>query len=302
VPGTPSFDGIDHTRDQIWILLNPEVDVSVSSSTVSWTFKGNPKPEVVLVYAGNLLPGTPIAWDPALKKVLDAHQFTDADYQQLLQTDPLTSQPTTTAPSMIDQKRYQYYSYFEYQRHAPPQSIQLRYDALTTHTDKSEESIQVGYTLGAKYGGKTPGAFEAAIQNKETWEWTNSSSKSIKIDKTATATATIFGVGDKYSGELNWVDVYYDTIYRTFAFALRGDQPVLTKGTVLDASGKTVAGALVTLEAGGTTLRTFTNADGQYTITGKAITGPYVFSVGGTQVARLPTVSAVEATNLRLKQ
>src|SRR5664280_2961266 len=40
VPG-PAHDGIDHNEDEIWLLLKPDVNLAVSSSTALWMLSGD---------------------------------------------------------------------------------------------------------------------------------------------------------------------------------------------------------------------------------------------------------------------
>jgi hypothetical protein len=80
--------------------------------------------------------------------------------------------------------------------------------------------------------------------------------------------------------------VYYDVLYKTFAFApLTG--PIHLRGVVTSRSVRMGAGQEVTVTAGGKKYRTFTNAKGEYRIPGQ-LTGPVELEVGGVRKSVQP--------------
>lgn len=275
----PAQDGVNHDEDAIYLGLNPKVDLKISSAAVSWLLTAAPS-QIQYVYVGWLNGHVPM---PAnIAAALNGAGITPGDYPDILARDPLASGVPTP-----DQARFQPINVtFPYE---PPYSAADPVPTTTTViTDAStqttgvatEDTFKVGLTIS------TTGDYlefaKATLKDFATWQWTNKSSVSSATGQTQSASLTIGGPSFGYTGPTQ-VQVYEDTVYHTFAFALApvasGD--VALRGLVRDSSGKLVAFAEVMLDDHGVQHRTFTNQKGQYVFDG-AIRGPVAVQALGT--------------------
>lgn len=106
VPG-PSVDGIDHDRDLIYVWLNPQINLALTSTSAAWTFAGTGTAVIKRLYAGCLK--TPSCTQDAKHPTcipqnerddLKQYGITEQDFPDILQRDVLA---TGVAP---DPKRF----------------------------------------------------------------------------------------------------------------------------------------------------------------------------------------------------
>ena len=108
---------------------------------------------------------------------------------------------------------------------------------------------------------------------------------------------TVGGPAFGYTGPQN-MDVYYDTLYKTFVFVPFELSAETLHGLVMSSAGKPAAGRLVIATAGGVKYRTYTNARGEYRFPSK-FTGPIDLQVGSA-AQHLPQFEPGKSIDFRL--
>lgn len=271
-PGPLMGGPISHDRDRICLLLNPTIDLAVAPSSVSWTFENNPGATFVCPYVGWLMGHE--KWEVSSKKTLDDAGITEKDYAEIWQRDPLANVDINLDASTVDAKRYRYITKIDYEPPLTPGdanpviSYSLNTSSTTTGTSAAEDTYQVGLSVQ----GDLALFAKASLKMSDTWAWTNKSSTSSSVSLSDSATANIGGPASGYVGS-NQVSVYYDTIYKTFAFSMARDQPLIAKGVLRAASQAPLPASEVSLVANGITYHTFTNAKGEFKFFGY-VSGP----------------------------
>ncbi|HLX84384.1 MAG TPA: carboxypeptidase-like regulatory domain-containing protein [Terriglobales bacterium] len=308
-PG-PAANGLNHEYDQFQVWVNPELDFKVTPASAKWTLKNNGQNNrFVYVYAGCLLPSSTIdpSLCPAAIALLAGAQISSAEYPQILQTDPLVSN-TDVDPSQYDAKRYVALRLsdlpYQYTPGAPSHALNLTDSLTSTLTSDEKKSYEVDSSVTA--GGDALGL---KIKDSTKWTWTYETSNERSSGTSSSALAN-FGLptADMGTGK-RFVQVYLDTIYRTFTFAFVPDMPAAVSGTVKGADGKPVgAGTEVTLREEGTKRptytvlgrlhRTVTNAQGQYTFYGD-LKGTVTIQAGRSSSS--VTLPAATKINVSLK-
>jgi len=173
IPG-PSVDGIDHNHDEIWLWINPKVDVSLTSSAVTWTLSDAEPAIIQKLFAGQLNGSIPMG--PA-EKLLEAHGITKADYPDILQYDVLVGSSPEQNPQRFKSLGYSI-------PYSPPYSKDdsvstltktISYSSTSSFGSEAEQSFAVDATvsLGVK---DFMGLAEASMKSTRKWEWTETSS------------------------------------------------------------------------------------------------------------------------------
>jgi hypothetical protein len=137
-------------------------------------------------------------------------------------------------------------------------------------------------------------AAKAGLKSSDTWTWTYTSSQTTSDGQSETATVTIGGPSLAYDGP-TVMGVYYDILYKTFAFA-----PVLRPATLHGnlVSVGTLLGKSVSVSANGVSHRTFTNARGEWKFHG-IMNGPCSLQIGDVRRA-IPNCATPESIEVQL--
>lgn len=254
---TSNRNPIDHTQDIIYLWLNPLVTVSPTSATTSNYALGTvigsnglPEPMDVIgisvqswqnpssinidLFEPLLLGGVMV---PGLANVcahpLPPSQCTQAnlcgcvpsDFAPILAADPLVGVSTTTPLSQLDPNRYISVSLTTLEGptcagcDVPGNTFTESDAAVTSQTSTETTSSTVGFTTSS--GFDFFGGGISLVRSSE-FTWTNSMSQG-KSDGTAhteNLTVQTTSVGCREA-----VDIYEDTVYHTFAFALEAPPP-----------------------------------------------------------------------------
>lgn len=265
LPGGPS-DGIDHDRDQIYLWLNPEIDLTISDELTSWTLGAvGPSADIMFVYAGWLR--NPAAMPAAVAGRLRRHGFTDADFAEVLASDPFAGGATAVDPNRFVQTvtTFPYEPPFSAGDPGSTFKFTLTSETATTKTSTVESSYSPGVTAEGGFD------FHQFLFNKFKFEgsltWTRKSSNASSSGGSESASVTIGSPSAAYTGPVV-IAVYWDTLYNSFLFAPAPDPTVRVSGSVVDATGKPAAGREVVLMSGGVKRRTFTDAQGKYRFVG----------------------------------
>lgn len=254
-------DGIDHDLDEIWLILNPVMKVSVTGKNVAWALTNSgTQAQVQYVTVGWLKnPSTMLA---GVATALRNAGITPAQYPELLKRDPFANGATS-----IDTNRF------------IPTNTSFPYELATTSepytmsndlTNKSSSSVTAedDYSVSVK-SGFSVGIASASLTISSSFSWTNTSSYGTTTESKQQASTTIAGPSTNWAGGTN-IDVYYDTVYSSFLFAFdpdsvptARDMRASVKGNITNA-GQPVAHEEVLLTVGGQKFRTYTNAQGAY--------------------------------------
>jgi hypothetical protein len=270
----PSTDGIDHDHDLIYLWLNPTVNVTLTGKQAAWSISGAGTAEIQYVYVGWLK--HPDQLPPGVAQIFQKHGLTAQDYANILKQDPFANGPGTVGARFKPlNTTFPYEPPFSASDPVPTYSFSVTDSSVTTNTSSVENDYKVELDI------KTGANFiaSASLENKDSWEWDNTSSKSDSATATQSAAVTVGGPSFGYTGPTD-IEVYYDAIYKTFMFrALDPSQPLAFKGTWKSRAGQPVGFKEVIVNTKGGTYRTFTNAKGEYRVYGKII-GPATIRAG----------------------
>ena len=178
----------------------------------------------------------------------------------------------------------------------PLQTYSLDNSDQQTYTDIIENDYAIGVTLNGQLDFLEGFKNTFTIQNTWTVQDINTTSRYYGSEQKASL--TMGGPAYGYSGPAN-MDVYYDTLYMTFAFVPNELSPDALHGVISSSQGKPMAGQLVTATAGGVKYRTYTNAKGEYHFS-RQFTGPIDVLTGSTAL-HLPGLEAGKSVGLRLQ-
>jgi hypothetical protein len=294
VPG-PGVDGVDHDRDQIWLWLNPTLNVSLTPTSAAWKLEDNPQADIQFVFVGHLK--DPSKMPPGLTQRLQSYGITAADFPEILKADPFANGST----AFIDSKRYQSLNTtFPYE---PPfaqgdAATTFKFNASSAINTSTSSSTQNETTVGVTASGDVgfTSLFKTSVKAEGKWTWTSTETKASSSGTSESATVTVGGPAFGYTGPTDMA-VYYDVIYKTFMFAPLVARPGIT-GLVLDRTGTGVRSREVVVVSNGVAKRTFTNAKGEYRIFGD-LSGPVRLQVDRT-IRNLPQLPATRRVDIQL--
>jgi hypothetical protein len=319
-PG-PVEDAVDHNFDQIWLFLHPKFDVTISGTQITWALDPDQSAGLVqYLYAGQLKDPSKIA--PGVLKDLQAAGITPADYQVILAADPLAQclppvveelrsqqaivkppvpilclTPAPTLPRYVPTNiNLPYDPPFAAGNPVPLQTYSIDNSSIQTNTD----SVETDYALGVTASGGIDflDVLKATFATQDTWTWQDIKTTQTQTGTEQKATLLMGGPAFGYTGPAN-MDVFYDTLYMTFAFVPNELSPTALHGAVSSSQGKPVVGQLVTATAGGVKYRTYTNAKGEYHFS-RPFTGAIDVQTGSTAL-HLPGLEAGKSVGLRLQ-
>jgi hypothetical protein len=319
-PG-PVEDSVDHNFDQIWLFLHPKYDVTINGTQVSWALDPDQSAGLVqYVYAGQLKDPSKI--QPGILQDLQAAGITPADYQVILTADPLAQclppvveqlqaqqaivrpplpvpcfTPAPTAPRYVPTNiNLPYNPPFAAGNAVPLQTYVIDNSSIQTTTNSVEKDYAIGVT--ASGGVDFLDIFKATLATQDTWTWQDISTTQTQTGTEQKASLAMGGPAFGYTGPAN-MDVYYDTLYMTFAFVPNELSPDALHGTISSSQGKPAVGQLVTAAAGGVKYRTYTNAKGEYHFS-RQFAGPIDVQAGSAAL-HLPGLEAGKSVDLRLQ-
>jgi hypothetical protein len=271
----PAVDGIHHDRDEIWLWLNPVIELTLTPSSASWTF-GTGIMDVQYVYVGWLR--NPSSMPPGVVQRLEAYGITPADYPDILSANPFAYGSTSIDPSRFTRLN----TTFPYEPPYAPGDPVPTFSFNTTYssTDTSASTTAREHTVRATASGgfNFLGLFRAQVRNENAWTWTHTRAHSSSSGINESASVSVGGPSYGYTGPTD-LAVYYDQLYKTFMFAPVEGTYLAVRGTVVSRSSQNVVGKEVLMTVDGVTHRTFTNARGEYRFPGK-VSGPVELKVG----------------------
>ncbi len=246
---------IDHSQDQFFLWLNPQVSFSSgTSSTATYTVGTvNSQPmDIINVNAAGLqtpsliplsvlLPQTiqPGVTLPGLENIcanpLPPDQCTQAnacgcvpsDFAAILAADPLIGVSQLTPPSQIDSSRFVFVN--SQILEGPAQagggpvlnSFTESDSTLQSLTETESFTSSTAYTSSS--GFDIPFLFTLTISNSSSFAFTTTESQGTQSGSSHTASVTL---GSSKVACFEHVDIYEDTAFHTFSFALPAAPPV----------------------------------------------------------------------------
>jgi hypothetical protein len=259
--GGPPADGIDHSKDRIYLWLNPLLTFTIDpENNLNWQL-GAAGPTMIIQYLEVAWLKNPALIPAGVQQQLTAAGVKPADYANILQTNPFAS-----GAAAIDSNRFlptsQSFPYEPPDSASDPVPVQ-KYVQTNTVTNTATHTVQTQYgvSLSAE-GGFNLGVIKASLKVTDTFEWTNTSTSTTTNGSSQSATVAVGGPAVGYTGPTD-VLVYWDTVYNSFMFAFPAVAASVS-GVLMDKLGKPVPHTAVTLSSGPHTFKTFTDSKGRY--------------------------------------
>jgi hypothetical protein len=311
-PG-PAADDVDHDHDRIYLLLSPTIQMTFHPtsrggvSAVDWKLLGG---KVVFYFVGWL--NHHIAMPPAELRELQNAGITPQDYPTILKADPFASlqrvripvnqgKAIGTSPATPDARRFQdTNNSFPYEPPLTAKDQQVTQKITITHTVSNSTGTATAQEYSVGLNLQTSATIsdyvKATLKDENTWTWTDTVASSTSNGKTESVTIVVGGPAFGYQGTTDAIEVYFDTVYKTFLFWPVSSSSASLSGTVLMRSGQPAKGQEVIVYANGVRHRTFTDSRGQYHVLGR-ISGPLRVQAAGA-VSNLPQVPATRRFDL----
>jgi hypothetical protein len=268
----PPIDGIDHDRDQIWLWLGPKLNLAVSDADkwAEWTIADTTAVDLQYVYVGWLKNASSMPQGVAER--LQLYGITEQDFPDILQ-----QVPAADASAVLDPARYQrlrttfpYEPPFSPRDPVPTYSVSISNNLNETVGTSVQNQVEVGVSFEGS--AKFLIFAKASLKTESSWIWTTTSTETTSEGQSQSAAATIGGPSFGYTGPTA-MEVFYDTVYRTFVFRPLEGIPLALRGRLIVSAGEPLAGREVLMVAEGVEYRTFTNANGEYRFFGD-VRGP----------------------------
>jgi hypothetical protein len=222
----PCSDGINHDYDRVYVLLGPEVPVEFADpagcpncggETTSWSLAPNVGTQYE-VYVGELK-GT-MEMRQSTSDIFAAHDINMDDQLAMLSADPLANW-SGTALDEPDPSRFVRTTRSIAYAPPVPGALPDSHDYFMENESmtKSTEAAEFSYAVGLKVEGSAgfAGIAKAKLSVENNWTWTNSNSAAFSESRSTSAAVTIGSPSAAYMGPPA-IAVYYDTIFKTYAF------------------------------------------------------------------------------------
>ncbi|MFO0639935.1 MAG: carboxypeptidase-like regulatory domain-containing protein [Polyangiaceae bacterium] len=276
------MDGVDHGKDMFLVWLNPQLVVEKSWFAGNWTRfssgvttrDGRPI-KVVLISASKL--ANPSTMSP--QERADFAGFTPRDFAGILSASPFSG-------GKWDPDRFEKLESIQVSGPAsstdaiPTVGLELSEDTTKTYTRAAKHSVEVDATFGLS----ASFVIEAGVKvgGRVTFESTSSDDLSQSSGQRASLKLKSSTVGyDEV------VDVYFDRVFKTFAFKGHGQlmgRPPTMGGVVRQANGAPAAGQVVTVKLSDGSLRRLgTDAAGRFRILELPSGGAATIATGSDQ-------------------
>jgi hypothetical protein len=312
ISGTGSHDGIDHDEDEIWLVLKPDVDLALSSSTAQWMLSSdNYQKHVQYIQVGQLNGNPKYSISQGLAAELASAGITAAEFPNILKHDPLACQNWFTCGSSpnispsIDPNRFNLITcQIAYEppgsstgSASPIQSWQQTNSSTSavSHTVVDEYTVGLSFTQTGNYLDFAKGQLKELAE----WTWTNKSENATTTGTTESATFSVGGPAYGYPGPTA-LCVYFDGLYKTFAFDLVPPEALqlAVKGTLTNSAGSPQSYVQVALVDRGVKQITFTNDKGEYRFYG-TISGPATIEAERVPPQAVPPLRQPPSVDLR---
>jgi len=289
------IDPINHDYDTFYIWTNPQLYVDQTGDN-SWSLglavKTGQTMSVVPVTVKELKNPSTMA---AFKKTALA-ALTPSDYAQILALDPFANGSTTFASNRFAKvDSLQLDGPFEAGAPLNPQGLEVSNEQIAGKVSGFVSQVNVSVMVGTSFS--FFGLLEAGLKVGGTFEWDYENTNTQKSGQKQTASVTLQTSTVGYN---DVIDVYYDTVFKSFAFASTSG-PVSSSSAALSGTvskkGKPLSKQIVTVTMpNGQKRRVVTNANGEYRLFALPA-GKHQVAVGG----KIATFEATPGKMARLK-
>jgi hypothetical protein len=155
---------------------------------------------------------------PNVAATLSQHGIGAPDYQQILQADPFSADPTGRGKP--DPTRFVVMTVLPYE----PIAGQYTYKTNNNYTSSTTTQTSVNYTVGATVSATIIGQ---QLKVSDSFTWGDSSSNKVSTQTTENATVGISMPSSAYTGPTD-LYVYVDTVYKTFFFSFLSPSGTMT--------------------------------------------------------------------------
>lgn len=300
----PSANGIDHNRDYIYLWLQPQITLSLTSISAVWSFSGQGTALIQYVQAGWLSDSClqnqnqPGCMPSSVYQTLTNLGLNNDDFKEIRthdvllnngSLDPARFTPLTTS--------FTYEPPTSPSDPVPTTQVILTNESTTTTGQKVSDDYKVTTSISGDENFLN--LVKVNMKSSNTLEWTNESSTSQTTGNSQTASATIGGPSSDYPVGPTMIQVYYDQVYKTFAFAPIAIPPNAIHGTVVSQDNKPVGNAPIFVSANGTLYHTFADSQGKWSLPYQ-ISGECAVQAGTDPGQVIPNCAT--AGNVELKQ
>lgn len=238
--GSDRQDGVDHDLDSFLVWIRPQVVTWTQDCHAFWKFKEEQEKLIVRVYVGELR--NPDIMDAGVRGKLDKALITPADYPGILFNDHFywgEKDPTLPTSSLgnfldafkpfsdialVDTSRFLRTEFAPSYRHgfagsAFTSTYSITNGNIKTQSQSTTSSSKVDLSISHDIN---TSLLKLTLKNENSWEWTNTATFDSKNGNSQASTVVIEDPSSTYDGKVHGANVaiYYDQIYKTFAFRL----------------------------------------------------------------------------------
>ena len=292
----PPTDGVDHSRDMIYLWLNPVLNFEIQGDDIRWTFAEGDAAVIQFLFVHWLQ--NPDQTPANVMATLNAHDVTVEDFPTILNENP------AALGVDLDPERYEpLLTTIPYQPAAfddaagPTHTVEIKSSESTSSSGTSSSSYTVGVQISGGFSFKS--IFSAKMESSASWTITNSSTVATSDSTDEISKLTMRNPSSDYDGP-TVMEVYFDNLYKTFLFRPQEIAlPLVASGSLFDAQGEPAIFEEIELFINGRWHRTFTDASGTYRFSGNSDDELLMFRTSNQRWA-IPAQPVDQAINLSL--
>ncbi|MCI0669627.1 MAG: hypothetical protein L0Y64_04115 [Myxococcaceae bacterium] len=228
IPGVT--DDINHDYDEIWLLLNPKLNVTIKKvastgviASNEWSFAANQDPlteaKPYVVYVGWLK--NPASMPQNVKNVLNDNGITESYYPELLKANPFSN--GSSPNQFMDPVRFEFIRTVPFTPRSncssPGSALSYTVSQVLTNSSSTEltQNFTTGVTIGAEVGFSA--VFKASLNVSNELTWSESTNSKLSYGSSTSQTLTVGQPSCTYSGP-TFLRVYEDKLWKTQVFTL----------------------------------------------------------------------------------
>jgi hypothetical protein len=211
-------DVINHDLDRIYLWLNPQVNITAYGKDVSWSLAARAGQNPLIQYVNVLWLRQPSTMPADVASALASAGITQADYAEILKTDPLAT------GGALDPSRFKFQTEIPYEPVAikGQNPTSTKYVVNKTITSAWANTANVSYTVKMDASGGVDffGLLSAKLTVANSFTWTQNNQFSSSQGSTVSALTSITQPAFEYTGP-TVLNIYLDTIFNTFVFSFQ---------------------------------------------------------------------------------
>lgn len=285
-------DGLDYTRDQMLVMINPMVMIATAKGMVNWKLGSENGPPIISrLPMSYLLSPASIPANSPLRRLLTDAGINDGDLAAMAQHHPFANLKRATTGADLDTNRFAIYTtitYVPFDKTSCAAGVCSCVAVKNTFSNSFSKEVSTAIAnsashsdiVSAKFSGNiVPGVgYTSSFSATDSVTFTNTATLSNSTSDTNMATVTIPCPSPNWNKQ-SLLDVYWDGLYGSFAFVLRDLKPheaLLATAWLPRALAKTAGTPLArraTLHLGGQVFRSVAKANGQFNFYGEVPPG-----------------------------